>query len=310
MASDSLYHYTGIDAVASILKDRQLLLTNASYLNDSKELIEGLESIKLAIPSTVNSQSYTEAYKSILTKKLEDSISLLERELQDSLPAIFTCSFSAAYDDLSQWRAYGNYAIEFDPNVLTQTIEEFVTKECEGLKPAIELSKCIYSGQDKSREAAFCLTGMLREIPSCASAESLNIDLLSSYLLSSAASFKHSAFEQEQETRILASYVQLVDSNNKEQLTDYWQHWYTNDSNVNFRFPRNGYLVPRYALDIPITAIKSIQVGPMQDQLLAQKSLEHYTKQQLANYMQANSLTRSDFTHTIEITASSTPFKD
>ena len=63
MKSDRLYHYTCIEAVTSIIKDRQLLLTNISYLTDSREFIEGLEVIKDVYSSVINSADLTSNWK-------------------------------------------------------------------------------------------------------------------------------------------------------------------------------------------------------------------------------------------------------
>ena len=63
MKSDRLYNYTCIEAVTSIIKDSQLLLTNISYLNDSREFIEGLEVIKDVYSSVINSADLTSNWK-------------------------------------------------------------------------------------------------------------------------------------------------------------------------------------------------------------------------------------------------------
>ena len=44
--SGSYYHYTGINALESILRSKNLRLTRAGFLNDSQEIFHSLELIK------------------------------------------------------------------------------------------------------------------------------------------------------------------------------------------------------------------------------------------------------------------------
>lgn len=49
MAQETLFHYTDIGAVESIVRLKKLWLTHMEFLNDSMELLEGTERIKQAL---------------------------------------------------------------------------------------------------------------------------------------------------------------------------------------------------------------------------------------------------------------------
>ncbi|SDU57991.1 DUF2971 domain-containing protein [Pseudomonas mandelii] len=136
MTSDSLYHYTDIAAIASIVKNKKLRLSNTGFLNDSQELIEGYRilstQLDLFIADLVSKEVEVPRGAWIIKGAFNANA---ENKFDHN---IYTCSFSRAANLLSQWRAYGSFAIEFSRSQL----------ECK-----YNLYECIYNDDEKNGKA-------------------------------------------------------------------------------------------------------------------------------------------------------------
>ncbi|EOC1764744.1 DUF2971 domain-containing protein [Vibrio fluvialis] len=122
----SLYHYTDLNALISILSHRQLWLTDSMYLNDSEEMFDGA-----SILSTTLLSDDLEPLSSGNKKYISDVINNIKNR---DIPAYYIASFSEQDDLLSQWRAYGMFCIEFDPSKINNI-------------------RCAYASDDKSKIA-------------------------------------------------------------------------------------------------------------------------------------------------------------
>jgi hypothetical protein len=243
--SVTLVHYTDANAVHSILLNQKLWLTDLRFLNDTQELNHGIDKLsnELAAPTHGLFSNYSYADDSIryLLESFKDEISFgIDEE------PIFVFSLSRATDLLSQWRAYGSYAIEFDENCLAQA--------------AIKLFPCVYKNKNKLERAKDGVTDALHiisqdmaENDGCTGIKCLD-SLVS--LIELAATFKHEGFEEEREVRILTR----------------------EDKNIKYR--SNGtMLVPYIELPISLDCIKAVHVGPMNNQELAYKAMSAFVYQ-------------------------------
>lgn len=104
----SLYHYTDLNALISILNHRQLWLTDSMYLNDSQEMFDGVK-----ILSTTLVSDDLEPINSDIKHDINEVINNIKNR---DIPTHYIASFSEQGDLLSQWRAYGMFCIEFDPS--------------------------------------------------------------------------------------------------------------------------------------------------------------------------------------------------
>ncbi|WP_285355414.1 DUF2971 domain-containing protein [Pseudomonas sp. lyk4-R2A-10] len=239
----SLFHYTDIHAIQSILTNREFWFTHINFMNDKEELKTGLAEIVdwLEIYELVG---YPDASKN----RAFDFINGLIRDstaLQDSGYALFSCSFSCSGDSLSQWRAYGKFAIELERSVL---------------RDGFELYDCVYTKEEKYAAAHQLGNGVLEKIAGDISADgTVGPNGLSEYgrLLVEAAKFKNAHFAEEQEVRAVLP----------EDL----------NSDVSFRV-KSDYLVPYVKKTFDIKAIKAIHVGPTPNQELSQRSIETLLK--------------------------------
>jgi hypothetical protein len=242
-----LFHYTNASAVYSILLNRKLWLTDIRFLNDSQELHDGIarlsDALKAPMPGLFANHDYQNKAIEYLRGSFGDTVSYGI----DSEP-VFVFSFGRVGNLLSQWRAYGNYAIEFDEKLLQKCVPK--------------LSPCIYDTKHKSGSAITAVTKAITAISQdmgrndgCVVVES--IDSLGD-LVALAATFKHEGFSEEQEVRIIARAEE-------------------GDHSITYT-PKGNKLIPYLEVPISLDCIKAIHVGPMSEQDLAYRSMSAFSR--------------------------------
>lgn len=234
----SLFHYTDIGAVASIVKNKVLWLTDSQFLNDTQELHDGIAQIQNAF-STLrsNSSKFTPFQRDAFgwVKKMFDSFCEEGYQLQP----LFTCSFSRNGNLLSQWRGYGSFAVEFS----RREIEE-----------DFDLYDCIYDPSEKVSAAYRGLTKSINAMADAIRRRDLDSEEpINSFfdVIYSAGSYKNSYFESEQEVRIVSA---------------------MEGEKVQHR-AKGHCLIPYVVRGFNPAAIKAVHIGPIADQDLAEKSL-------------------------------------
>lgn len=232
----SLFHYTDANAVMSILESQKIWLTDVRFLNDSEEFHDGARFIEAAIKK-VASQQERGTYKHTACAYLDDMKSSFFQETLHLEPR-FVCSFSTEKDLLSQWRSYGDYAIEFD--------------RCK-LRSYLNLVNCIYSDQFKEESMEVAVDRVLvllgGGIKAHAVPERSSVDEMKQKLLSFCDIFKSQHFDEESEVRSYES----VSSNSEDIL---------------FR-AKGSLLIPYLSKDIPLSCVKAVHIGPVANQDLA-----------------------------------------
>lgn len=235
--NDSLYHYTDISAVAEIIKSKKLWLTNIGFLNDSQEFQEGLAVVsKRADEWVFDAEPEIERFKAGLA--YTRGVLQAYKEFAHS-NNLYTCSFSRARNLLSQWRAYGNFVIEFSRSELEK-------------KHA--LYECIYDSVDKKYHSEALIRSLVDKTSVYMKSK---LDAPTDHLQTFTAGIsiiKNNHFEAEHEVRIIGK-------------SDYER------SGVLHR-ARGDYLIPYMEIDFPIESVLAIHVGPVSNQELAGRSLE------------------------------------
>ncbi len=126
---NTIYHYTSLNGLLGIIKEKSIWASDIRYLNDSKEF------------------SYTiELVSKLLNKKIDEDYSDLAEALilldPSKIAPIYVASFSAIPDQLSQWRGYcpkvGGIMIGFDVDEIERSAKEqdFKLTECIYCKEA------------------------------------------------------------------------------------------------------------------------------------------------------------------------------
>ena len=199
--------------------------------------------------------------------------------MPDPLPLaeepLFTCSFSRSDDLLSQWRAYGAYAVEFDERLLFKELKKLV--------------ECSYVDDDKTNIAIYELTGAISKVSrsmerhdGCLGED--GIDALI-HLVNVAASFKNHGFHEERELRV----IRAIESG---------------DESIRFRAKGNR-LVPYIEVEISLDCVKSICLGPMPEQELAEASMRMFVRHIEKKWQ----LDSSNIEYELTVTASPIPYR-
>lgn len=207
-----LYHYTSIQTLISILKykdkegHRYLWLSDVLYLNDYKEVKDGLDLLENRIEERkyeLDSRGY---YKLL-------SIFFRNLSMLDNLHmGIYVMSLSEKKDSLNQWRSYTPHekglSVGFD------------FSDCSGFldKAGLKLFKCIYDQENKIKLIDDLIEHFLQgfdavdvEDSSAFYSKVLKGGELSFFWRSSMSTFylflsiiKNQAFEEEQEWRLIS----------------------------------------------------------------------------------------------------------
>lgn len=271
--SGSLFHYTDVGAVKAILENCELWLTDLRFLNDAQELNDGVvfvtEALRKGRENFNGRDDCVDNSITLLTSSFDDHISIWI----DDEPT-FVCSFSEAGNQLSQWRAYGSYAIEFDR---------------EALSSGLELFDCIYDrttkteiAEDMVSHAIDGLAADFRLYDGSAGPDSL--DFLSG-LIRTASIFKDESFYEEREVRC------VVDLS-------------IPHKNLRFR-QRGNLLIPYTFARFAFECVKAIHIGPMRDQDLAYISMTALVSSLRENFV-ANG---GSIEHEIAIVKSGIPYR-
>lgn len=198
LLKQKLYHYTNINAMMGIIENNGIWLSEARYLNDKEELLNGRNLTIDVIGFLYNKKKYK------IFQKILDGVAdkLLEHKFLNN----YICSFSTKKDDLEQWRAYsGNgsgVCIEFTRNQSSASLYEipnfwkfYKVIYDDNLKKKI-IHRFIfiyfyYFKQDIKNKNKYFVDEYI---------DSLTTSLVRIYNV-----FKHNAFKSEQEIRLIFS---------------------------------------------------------------------------------------------------------
>ena len=130
-----VYHYTSLSGADGILASKKMWATHIRYLNDSKEFQYALETLQSALETELSGSTGTILLRDFFGKLFANA----------PWPNIFVLSFSAAGDQLSQWRAYcgdgPGLSLGFDLLRLGELLR------AKGLK----LEPCVYEAEAQER---------------------------------------------------------------------------------------------------------------------------------------------------------------
>lgn len=230
-------HYTDLSAATSILLNRKIWLTEIRYLNDTEEFFEGANKILERLKIT-NIEKNDARIKKIIDIFSEFS----NGEFGDKL--IFTCSFSKSLDTLSQWRAYGLYAIEFYDSAL----DSF---DCSNYE-------CIYDDWGPYNHVNKIVDNIWTEVNTLTPEDIDHTSELINILIRGSLIFKNRGFNEENEHRAF----KILN---------------IRDANIKYRIKDNTF-IPYIEIDIPKNIELRVRVGPLNDQEMAVQALGIFLK--------------------------------
>jgi hypothetical protein len=188
---DLLFHYTDAAGLQGMLETGNIWATNARFLNDTKEG-------ELPFEEMLGELKRAYAAAPAMTPLMAQHLSETEQR-GGGLP-IYVASFSRKGDALSQWRGYGGatqgYTIAFRRDEL----------EDAALAGGFELRKCKYDDGDLRMLAEAFVTRSLTEMGGFPRHEDEMRDMartLHGQMAAFAAHYKHAAFNEEHEERVV-----------------------------------------------------------------------------------------------------------
>jgi hypothetical protein len=194
-----LYHYTSLDVLTKVISNKTMWASHIKFLNDTseQEILKSLILDKLLLPLATEP----------LTKKLSNDLNLYFSRV--SHPMFVICFSEDGGDRLSQWRAYGGSSgvcLAFRKQALREWCLE------DRGERAVTLAQVHYVPPDGNDLTRSTVENILDDFQSRGD-DTLNpLWSLPENVHISGALFKHKAFEEEQEWRLL---IQTLDDNIK-----------------------------------------------------------------------------------------------
>lgn len=241
----SIFHYTDLNALKSILDKSELWLSHVHFMNDHSEFDFCLKIIREGLRRKVEEYAGAE-FEGF---KFFDAIS--------EIP-VYVSSFCIESDLLSQWRAYcpssGGYALEFDFDNIGQQVNPLADTVFQICCYAEEVQKA-----ELERKISEIFEAMLKIMDGRQSLMTSYQQICESLILS--LQLKDKGFREEREVRLISI---------------------AKNKTPSFR-AKGSILIPYYAFPFDVNAVKRIVIGPMQESELAQRGLEMYLNQLCAD---------------------------
>lgn len=270
-----IYHYTDLNAAISIAMNSEVWLTDYRFLNDKEEFIEGYRILLQAFENYHDSRGeYPNEFMDDIAKALD----FVQSEGFQSVKRnnIFVSSFSTVPDLLGQWRSYGKYCLELDSSFFRD--DEVVVLDCYYLH---------HIGDAMDYAPILIEDEILPELLTLWERDKVMLSSeLSSLLDIYALSFKHQAFSDECETRFVISCS-------------------GDDERISFR-PKGDILIPYIPVKFAPHLLRSIMIGPVNNQDLACESLMMFSDKISANIRKETECSE----YVLDIQSSDIPYRD
>lgn len=204
-----LWHYTDVQAVNGLLKEKELWFGSTANMNDAKELAGFIDNLKEAVKETLNNQ---------YEKKTAEVFAEIDSRLNMEYPYAFC--LSRADDDAAQWERYANagkgVAVVFNTEVLFKLV--YFNR--------LIIGEEYYTYNAKQHQ----LCGLLVDYIKDDKLEGFSdIDGLIDNLLLCAQIHKHKSFSAEKEIRISPYFVKDDDPKLDCKVTDVFKRVYIVD---------------------------------------------------------------------------------
>lgn len=191
----TVYHYTDVDAFVSILKNRQIWMTDTRAMNDTTEKLDFLVTFR----ERLRQESFQ--HESVKCEILSMTDFVEENDFG-------VLSFSTYRDTLPQWVAYGGnaegFSIGFDPSPLTQIIKRKIRNGNIISRDLVNtfIGDVIYESQEKSGIIEELIQTAKNMEPRRAKTDT-RFDSFRSKIIKNSCSFKNKCFKEEQEVRLV-----------------------------------------------------------------------------------------------------------
>jgi predicted RNA-binding protein len=277
-----VYHYTDINGLKGIIDSKNIWATHSSFLNDGKEIKYGDELMSEYISERMQLSDINpfivKLYQELLGLKYDGPPSIAKAWDDD----IYIASFSENGNLLDQWRAYAANGYGYSIGIIPKKLKYKITTGSISTNhpEEIGLIKVCYSKREQHEIFSKIVRELELNLMQAQNDPSEEIDedsirvlarVLSSILRDLPRFFKHPAFSNEQEWRIVKSKFGR----------NLYPEVYNPISDLKFRSSQN-LLVPYIEIPIisqddnKIVPIKKVFVGPKHRDRLAEESLKMY----------------------------------
>ncbi|MBA6409244.1 MULTISPECIES: DUF2971 domain-containing protein [Pseudoalteromonas] len=309
-----VYHYTSADGLKGILESKSLWATNAEYLNDFREIKQGIDRIKslrgsLSEFSQIKLEEIYAKHKNIpldVTQKEMRSkdVHLANHFLNflwniidnNTIDEIYTTSFTTKRDSLNHWLTYGSeqtsYCIKFNKEKLFDDEYFRQRKLLSGYddvdyQPTEEMLHSLIEEHYLPEVLSYVLDPNLNGNDLNEKCAIAAIEIFNEAIFK-IASIKDQAFEYEEEYRFTLFYPGLVSLNEN---TEKGYFDFIDSSNIDFielengvkeffplcyRTLKSGIIAPYRAIPFPKNSIDEIIIGPSENNELAVKGLKSF----------------------------------
>ncbi|MBD2652860.1 DUF2971 domain-containing protein [Synechocystis sp. FACHB-383] len=204
-----VYQYVSATTLEKIIQTNQLQATNLSFMNDSKEFKHGLDIFGYRLKAYKDDLDAPQVpvikleQRQICKLIIDKLIEFLENYKQKASNNYARC-FSTDGDLLSQWRAYGDYAIGLNLQKLFDMITSGFVQESEFI-----ISKVVYNEIEQIKVVEELISTILRYAEEQFNVDVIDeginylMDLISTNINDIVGIFKDIAFEEEKEIRLL-----------------------------------------------------------------------------------------------------------
>lgn len=196
-APKCIYHYTSASGVKGIIEKNKLWATDVWYMNDTGEATYSAAAIRKFLDSCTPQDEEMQEVRHFAEV-------LLEKEMKGDYRRSYIACLSKEGNQLSQWRAYGCFAIGFKLEALsklisvTSWVRDVVYDESTQQR---YLADFFHQAQETLHFYRDDSDGQSRLSPGVSAATMAAAGFLANSFVQ-AAFFKHPAFEEEKEVRI------------------------------------------------------------------------------------------------------------
>lgn len=241
ISNDLLWHYTTPEGLTGIIESNSLWATDVFYLNDSTEIMHGINIACEIIKDKISSLGGDEK------KRLERFDTDLSFIGPDHKRPVYVCSLSKTENELSQWRAYcrgGGFSIGFPHQGLVDAIQDqhFELKECvyddseqqKIINDLIDSQVMPYIKNPEQFSRVPCTKQMVSDIV-CGGSTKFVWELYST-----CSTLKHPSFEREEEWRLVFDHKYAFEKDENE----------NNKIKPEFR-TKDGLIIPYICIKLP-----------------------------------------------------------
>ncbi len=298
--NEYLYHYTSLNGLVGIIKNKNIWATHTRFLNDYQEIKEGFEyflknkeRLLDSILNMVDESDITSEIQENIKLRFEEFNQFNKIAIEDE--PIFITSFTTERDNLTHWLSYGSnetsYCLKINKDKLvspTYLLKDTQQDVLDVEYINIDLESDCFNQLSSVMYESFMELYNLNNVPHDEPEFLLGRGLFDIYLhfLFTCSSIKNKKYADEKENRLI-----VISPANFSVNGSHPQDYYSSDCNMDkldkenyFDYivkcrTSNGVLVPYIEVPFDIDSIEEIIIGPSNSEQEAKIGLDYFCKE-------------------------------